>query len=489
MQRPDDLFDRDREWADLVRFAIGARPGTRLALVRGRRRQGKSYLLRRLCQVTGGFYHQALEEERRPALASIGRAVGTYLRIPGSQVQFDSWSDVLPLLAERRTADQPRLVVIDEFPYLLKHSPELGSVIQSFVDGSRERGAHLRVVLCGSAMSVMDRLLVGTQALRGRASLDVCVQAFDYRTAARFWDISDPAAAFIVDAVVGGTPGYRDLVDGPPPSRPEETDRWVQASVLNPSNALFREDEYLLTEERGLSDRALYHSVLAAIASGRSTQAQLAVFLGREQRAVQYPLRTLEDAGFVVRTDDALRARRPTYRIADPMVRFHQVVTRPDLARFEDRQTALAWADAQPRFTSHVLAPHFENLCRAFVFARWSPGEGHRVGRVAPAVVNDPSGRTQHEIDVVALGRDDNGRESVLALGEAKHTRTVMTEAEVTRLERIRELVGRLRPEARTASLLCFSRHGFDRNLQRVAASRADLELIDLAELYAPGPI
>lgn len=77
MERPGDLFDRDREWSDLLGFATGAGPGVRVALLYGRRRQGKSFLLRRLVSVTGGFYHQALEEERAQALDRFAADWGT----------------------------------------------------------------------------------------------------------------------------------------------------------------------------------------------------------------------------------------------------------------------------------------------------------------------------------------------------------------------------------------------------------------------------
>jgi len=72
MERPADLFDREAEWSDLADFVHQPGPGIRLALVSGRRRQGKSFLLRRLTEVTGGFYYQAVEEERSQALRSFG---------------------------------------------------------------------------------------------------------------------------------------------------------------------------------------------------------------------------------------------------------------------------------------------------------------------------------------------------------------------------------------------------------------------------------
>jgi uncharacterized protein len=123
-------------------------------------------------------------------------------------------------------------------------------------------------VLCGSALSAMAGLLTGNQALRGRASLDVVIRAFDFRTTAGFWGITDPATAFLVNAVLGGTPGYRDLLPAAVPKRPADAAKWLAAGPLNPASALCREDDYLLAEERSLPERALYHSVITAIAEG-----------------------------------------------------------------------------------------------------------------------------------------------------------------------------------------------------------------------------
>ena len=64
--KPADVFDRDWEWDSLAAFA---RPGRlpRLGIVSGRRRQGKSYLLRRLCAHPDvrGLYMLAQEGARR----------------------------------------------------------------------------------------------------------------------------------------------------------------------------------------------------------------------------------------------------------------------------------------------------------------------------------------------------------------------------------------------------------------------------------------
>lgn len=201
---------------------------------------------------------------------------------------------------------------------------------------------------------------------------------------------------------------------------------------------------------------------------------------------MQHPLRALADAGFVDRHDDLLRDKRPIYRLADPIVRFHHVVTRPDLARFEDRRFAEAWSDAQARFSTHVLGPHFEQLARDFTFKFASPATtGGVVARVGPAVINDQKARAQHELDVVATIRTPSGSSEVMAIGEAKSTNRVCTVADLDRLDRIRMLLADRGAAPATTKLLLFSANGFDRNLTQASVGRDDVELIDLDRMYS----
>ena len=182
-----------------------------------------------------------------------------------------------------------------------------------------------------------------------------------------------------------------------------------------------------------------------------------------------------------------LRQRRPTYRIADPIVRFDQAIIRPDTARFEERRGAEAWAGAADRFSSQVLGPHFEELARAYVRRYATPEAlGGVATRVGTAVVNDAAGRSQHQLDVVAL-QDEPGQRSarVLLLGEAKHSTTTRSMRDVTRLERIRDLLARREDlDLSETRLAVFGAGGFDRALKLAAQDRSDLVLIDLDNLY-----
>ena len=428
----------------------------------------------------------ALEEEPAPALARFAAAVGRDLALPPGALRFDDWEQALRAATERYP-----LVVLDELPYLLPHpaGATIPSVLQLLVDESRVTGSPpRRVIVCGSALSVMTELLSGGTPLRGRADLDLRLGPFDHRTMTAYYGIDDPDVAFQLHAVVGGTPGYRDLLAEASPQTMTELAELLAATVLNPSHALFGEPEHLLREDPRVTDRAAYHSVLGAIAAGATTPAKVAAAIGRPERSLSHTLDVLVTSGFVVRDDDVLLQRRPVLRLADPIVRFHQLVVAPRLASFEERAVAEAWADARPTVESRIHGPHFEDLAREWV-RRFASAEttGGPAGEVGTTVVNDRAGRATLEIDVVALARGQRRQAKnawIIALGEAKASARPRGVDDLQRLDRARALLVARGVEAATARLLLFGRSGFDPQLLTSARTRADVELIDLDRLW-----
>ena len=202
--KPDDMFDRDVEWMELAAFADDERPGATLGIVSGRRRQGKTFLLRALCEATGGFYFAADEATDGDSLHQIGAALGEHLGLT-SGLRFESWHEVFDALLALGN-EQPTTVVIDEFPYLVRANPSLPSILQNALAPRRAQreGSRSRLLLCGSAMTFMGTLLAGNAPLRGRAGLELIVPTLDYQLAAQFWNVTDPVLAIKVHAIVGG---------------------------------------------------------------------------------------------------------------------------------------------------------------------------------------------------------------------------------------------------------------------------------------------
>jgi len=485
--RPTEMFDREREWQALSAFATEAAVGARLGVVSGRRRQGKTFLLRALCQATGGFYFAADEATDRESLGRLGSALADHLRAP-APFAFTSWHQAIDALlalgGERRVP-----VVIDEFPYLVQANPQLPSIVQNALAPLRpERDtSRTSLLLCGSAMSFMGRLISGNAPLRGRAGLELIVPTFDHRLAAEFWGIDDPATALKAHAIVGGTPAYRrEFARDDTPAGPGDFDDWVVRTVLSPTSPLFREARYLLAEESGLHDVGIYHSVLAAIASGNTQRGGIASYLGRKSGDLAHPLTVLEDAGLIARAPDVFKDKRTTFAITEPLVTFYHAVMRPIWSDLEHAHGAgRLWQRSQQRFASKVLGPHFEHIARQWI-RHEAPAEllGDHPSLVGSGTVNDPVNRTTHELDVVAFGLDDDGGHRLLAIGEVKWGET-MGLSHLDRLRRIRDLLtAQGRPGAAQARLACFSGSGFTDDLSRAALADHAIALVTVDDLY-----
>jgi uncharacterized protein len=242
-----------------------------------------------------------------------------------------------------------------------------------------------------------------------------------------------------------------------------------------------------LAEEPDLRDTALYHSVLAAIAEGNTTRGGIAGYLARPSTDLAHPLGVLEDAGLIAREPDLFRGNRSAYRIGEPLVAFYHAVMRPVWGELErPGRSAGIWRRMRPTFSSKVMGPHFEHLCRDWAHWYAAPETfGGYPARIGSGTINDRSAHVLREIDIGVLGQGESGRSEVLCLGEAKWN-TVMTPGHVERLARARDLL-RDHPGATAGDrtrLALFSAAGFSDEVRALAARSADIVLVDLSRLY-----
>ena len=487
MDKPSEMFDRESEWSALSSFVADTRPGATLGVVSGRRRQGKTFLLDAITRAAGGFYFGATEAANAESLRRFSDALTRFVS-PPSAFHFEDWTEAVDALLALG-AERPIPVVIDEFPYLARAQPELPSILQQAFGPLRpERtGSQTRLLLCGSAMSFMGRLLSGGAPLRGRAGLELVVHPLEYRMAAQFWGITDPELAIRTHAVVGGTPAYpNEFLRGDVPQGIDDFDDWVVRTALNPQTPLFREGRYLLAEEADVRDPALYLSVLSAVADGNTTNGGIANYLGRKAVEIAHPVSVLEDIGLLRRDGDAFRKNRSAYRIAEPVVAFYAGIMRPVWDQLQRPGMAeRVWRASGHRFASKILGPHFEQLCREWALFHADPEIfGALPTSVASGGVNDPQARTLHEVDVAVIEATGEARPRLLAIGDAKW-QDIMGRAHLERLERIRTLLENSGTfDTAGTRLLCFSGAGFNGRLRLAAEARNDVRLIAAADLY-----
>lgn len=466
------------------RFIDSGTSRNTLALVYGRRRIGKSTLLARLTRERGGFYWEATRAESSIHLARLGEALGAHLGV--GRLALDGWEDALVrLLQLGASASVP--IVLDEFGYLLDAEPGLDSTVATLLGPSRrEAGGRARLILCGSAIAMMRKLTAGQAPLRGRTALELVMQPFDYRQAAKLLgDDPNLALAARVFAVIGGVVGYAtDMVDDDLPRDRNDFSRWVAERVLSPAATLHHEATTLLAEDPTIAaaNQMLHHSILGVIANGSVTAGAIANQLRRQVQTLDPALKRLVATGFVVRHEDPLRARRPLYALADSFLQFHYAVLEPHSTVLRERDPREVWnRRLETVFDARVRGPVFQEQARSWVrrFAASGTvgGEPDHVGPSAAIIEG-----TEYQLDVVAAvddGATEPAERTVLAIGEAKAGETVGT-AHLRHLVRARAAFG-LR--AASARLLLFAPR-FHPDLERLATTRADIELVGLDRLY-----
>ncbi len=496
MLKPERVVGRDDEWATLSAFVAHQDEHLRLGVVSGRRRVGKSYLLHALAQASGGLYTTAVAEEEAPAARrrfaeNIARYAGIGPDLIGTGA---SWESLLTTAIDVVVQRQGRsgLLVIDELPYWLRHSPEIPGLLQLAYDRSQSDEGHRggRVILCGSAMSVMTTLLSGTKALRGRAAVDLRMAPFDLPTTARLWEVANRPTALRLHAALGGSPGYRALSPREAPQSLSEFDEWVADSLLNPSQALFSrsEAEYLLREDPNFSGSTLHYGIINAVARGASSPAKIGGLLERDRTTLTRPIQALIDAGYLRHEDNPLTTRRPVITIADPIIRFHNLITVAQTDLIESGRSAQAWQQAKGTFAAQILGPHFEACARDWL-RRYADDEV-RAGSttIAAAVINDRTGKAKQEIDVLGLDRTSN-RASIALVGEAKATIARRTVADLDRLDHIRALLAEQDHDTSRARIALFATEGFHADVIDTARRRGDVLLADLNTVFGEQPV
>src|SRR5262249_50874604 len=139
-------------------------PETNALALYGRRRVGKSWLFRRFAHDKPAV---VLVADRRAQAPQLDRFAQTLEPLLGVRPALDSVAALIEALYALAERSKP-LAVIDEFPYLLPAGEaERDQVLTSIQAVMEERdSSQLKLILCGSYIGQMERLLSGP--LRGR---------------------------------------------------------------------------------------------------------------------------------------------------------------------------------------------------------------------------------------------------------------------------------------------------------------------------------
>lgn len=306
--------------------------GPGMAVVSGRRRVGKTALLDAFAGARRAIFLPGTRAPVAEAMRRLEERIRTVAPpAPGDLLDLGhlgTWDAALGYLIAR-AAEEPLLLVLDEFPYLCESDPSLPSTLQARWD---HRGdSQLSVILAGSHVGLMEELVASDAPLFGRPDMHLRLGPFSWRHAPLLVGGEDPEVWLEAYVTLGGMPRYLSLWD------PRQDAAHNLSELLDGPGAPLGDEGTVVLQE--LTPRSASARVLELVALGAGSFTHIRDRAGLAPATTSEALSSLERLGLLDRLtpvgEDPRRTKKVRYRVRDPFLRLWLGVVLPHRDAFE----------------------------------------------------------------------------------------------------------------------------------------------------------
>ena len=401
-----EFVDRIEETARLE--SVLARDKSSLVVIYGRRRLGKSTLIKRVLKESDVYFlaDRSEVQHQRVLLAKVIAQVFPDF----DKVTYGDWESLFMAVNYRTTTRFS--LCLDEFPYLAERSPEIPSVLQKLIDGGLLK---YNLVLCGSSQHMMHGLFLDSTApLYGRADeiMRLMPMRLPYMQEALHLNAVEAIEEY---SVWGGVPRYWELREN---NRSLDDALWH--NVFSVNGALYEEPVKLFQDD--VKDIVKTYTIMSYVGTGANRLSEIAARCNEPATNLSRPLKKLIDLGFLEKDVpfgiDEKNAKKSLYKIADSFMAFYYQFVVPNRSFIElDRRLPIVKA-MEANFSKYV-GLHWESICRNAVTGNVIDGVLYgKAKRWWGTVPGENGGYEQMELDVVAESIDKKS----LLVGECKWT-------------------------------------------------------------------
>ncbi len=456
------FVDRTKELDTLEREY--KRAEVSLVVIYGRRRVGKTELIRHFIQDKPALYFLATEESEAMNREEFQRLAADFL---GNDLlrssRIDRWEPIFQQIVKE---DRRTVIVIDEFQYIGKGSPAFLSVFQRIWDTILSR-ANVMVILCGSLVSMMMSQTLNYDApLYGRRTAQIRLRPISFPHYHEFFTEELPKEELIKRySLTGGVPKYVEMF-----RNSNDLREAVQNSILNPSSYLYDEPAFLLQKE--VTDVGSYFSILRIIAAGNHSSSKIATLLQQKQTNLPRYLKVLIDLDLLEREvpvteSNPEKSKKGLYHIRDSFIRFWFRFVYPNRSYIEMGHANVVMNRIEQNFIDNHVSFVYEEICREKLWEMSAmgrlPGNLERIGRWWD---------NSHEVDVAGISEADN----LIVLGECKFWLGPAGLNVLLHLEQKAAFVN-WHKDSRQTVYIIFSVNGFSDDLIALAEKRDDVIL------------
>ena len=385
-----------------------AREKSSLVVMYGRRRLGKSTLIKRVLSDNDVYFlaDRSESQYQRTLLAKVIAQVFPDF----DKLAYPDWESMFRAVNYR--TDKRFTICLDEFPYLVEQSPELPSVLQKLVD---EKQLKYNLVLCGSSQNMMYGLFLDSTApLYGRADeiMRLAPIRLPYIQEALSLDAMNAIEEY---SVWGGVPRYWELRENK-----SSLDDALWHNILSVNGTLYEEPVKLFQDD--VKDIVKTSTIMSYIGTGANRLSEIAGRCNEPATNLSRPLKKLVDLGFLEKDVpfgiDEKNAKKSLYKIADPFMAFYYQFVVPNRS-FIELGRRMPLEQALAAHFSEYVSMNWEKLCRDAVTGNIVHGTVYgKAKRWWGSVFNEDKKPEQVEFDVMAESLD----KKYLLVGECKWT-------------------------------------------------------------------
>lgn len=441
-------------------------------VVYGRRRVGKTTLIKEFIKDKTAFYFLATEELESQSMKRLAGVIGRTTNNGLIQkASFADWLDLFQIIADHQP-NEKKILVIDEFPYLVKTNPAFPSILQNAWDEILKDN-NVMLILSGSLIGMMQKHALSYDSpLYGRRTSQMRLSPLPFSDVYKAFDLSFDEAVKQY-AVTGGVPKYMEFFQ----DKKELIDQ-LKEVVLSKSSFLYEEPFFLLRSE-ALSG-VNYFSIIKAIADGNHKLGKIASALSLDTSSITPYLTTLIELGFIekrtpITEKNPEKSRKGLYFISDNFIRFWFKYVYPYKGELELDNMQIVIEEINKDFTEKFVAFAYEDICKD-IFAKLCKEEiSFTSSRIGSYWLNDINNDT--EIDVMAIDTPDKK----LFAGECKyHIKPVDAQVYFSLKEKVEnnDEIKKAYPGFKIIYGV-FSKSGFTNRMLDIAKENADILLIN----------
>ncbi len=284
----------------------------------GRRRIGKTALLRYISRRQPSLFFACPISTEKESLRLFQSRMAEVLNEPLlRETHFPGWPEALNY-GFKACSKKNIPIILDEFPYLLRSVPGIGSIIQNIWDSFED---PIKIILNGSLISIMYNNFFNTTApLYGRRTYQLHMKPMTFNQIKNFYPNITFDQQLKYYGTFGGIPAYA--------FRAAQYESYQQAicDLICDSNGIFYYEPELLVKEE-LRDPNAYFSILHSIASGNTRPHLIAQASGINQASMSKYLDILIKIGIIQRLTPITeknpeRSKKGIYRLADNFLKF-----------------------------------------------------------------------------------------------------------------------------------------------------------------------